>query len=339
MVSPGAATGVSNGRLRLTIFLAAVVLLPALVSHLIPARRDFDPKPIKHLRKTQPEVVMIGDSVLGGSINPKLFAQETGLRSVELLWNGGAASAAWYLLLKNYVVAAEIHPQLVCIFFRERMLTDATFRTTPTYRRFLESLRHPKEPVYRMVLQSDEEDKSALGRFIDWLYPLNTRRHVQQEKISRFAFRVAAGGVSIGPLRRRVNEIFDPVKLREEIMNESAEISGEKPEEFSADPKRNFLPHIVDVAKQAGLRLCFVREKRYPLPDGTTPQPEDIQRYMNDLRQWVESQGCLFVDLTNNLKPDQSMYTKPGDDHIRKGAKDEATKIYADKLRPLLRQP
>ncbi len=128
----------SNGRVRLTILVAAAVLLPALVSHLIPARRDFDPKPIKHLQKQQPEVVMIGDSVLGGSINAELFAQETGLRSVELLWNGGAASAAWYLLLKNYVVAAEIQPQLVCIFFRERMLTDATFRTNPTYRRFLE---------------------------------------------------------------------------------------------------------------------------------------------------------------------------------------------------------
>jgi hypothetical protein len=33
------------------------------------------------------------------------------------------------------------------------------------------------------------------------------------------------------------------------------------------------------------------------------------------------------------------MYTKPGDDHIRKGAKAEATKIYAEKLRPLLPQP
>ncbi len=329
----------SSGRVRLTIFVAAVVLLPALITHLIPARRDFDPKPINHLRKKQPEVVMIGDSVLGGSIDPELFAKETGVRSVELLWNGGAASAAWYLLLKNHVVAADVHPRLVCIFFRERMLTDATFRTTPTYRRFLESLRHPKEPVYRAVLQSDEEDKSALGRAIDWLYPLNTRRHVQQEKISRLAFRIAAGGVSIGPLRRRVNEIFDPVKLREEIMDESAEVSGEKPEEFSADPKRNFLPHIVETAQKAGLQLCFVREKRYPLPDGTTPQPEDIKRYMADLRQWVESQGCLFVDLTNDRKPDQSMYTKPGDDHIRKGAKAEATKIYAEKLRPLLRQP
>ena len=329
----------STARSRLTIFLAATFLLPALISHLIPARRDFDPKPIAHLRETQPEVVMIGDSVLGGSIDPALFAKETGLRDVELLWNGGAASAAWYLLLKNYVVASGIHPRLVCIFFRERMLTDATFRTTPTYRRFLESLRHKKEPVYASILHRDEEEQGPLGRAIDWLYALNERRHVQQEKISRLAFRVAAGGVSIGRLRRRVNEIFDPVKLREEIMNESAEVSGEKPEEFSADPKRNFLPHIVELAEQARLPLCFVREKRYPLPDGVTPQSEDIQRYMTDLRRWVESHGCAFVDLTNSPKPHQSMYTKPGDDHIRTEAKAEATKIYAEALQPLLRSP
>ena len=339
MVSPGADRGVSSGRSRLTIFLAAVLLVPALVTHLIPARRDFDPKPIAHLRKKQPEIVLIGDSVLGGSIEPALFARETGVRDVEMLWNGGAASAAWYLLLKNYVVPSGIHPQLVCIFFRERMLTDATFRTTPTYRRFLESLRHKKEPVYQAVLHGDEEDQTPLGRMIDWLDPLKTRRHVQQEKISRLAFRVAAGGVRIGPLRRRVNETFDVAKLRDEIMNESAEVTGETPEEFTADPKRNFLPHIIETAKQAGLPLCFVREKRYPLPDGTTPQSEDIRRYMADLRRWVESRGCSFVDLTNNRKPDQSMYTKPGDDHIRKGAKEEVTKIYAEKLRPLLRQP
>lgn len=329
----------NQARWCLTIFAAAVLLLPALLSHLIPARRDFDPKPIAQLRHKQPEVVMIGDSVLGGSIDPAVFARETGVRNVELLWNGGAASAAWYLLLKNYVVASGIHPRLVCIFFRERLLTDATFRTTPTYRRFLESIRHEKEPVYRDILQGDKtEGQGTLGRVIDWLYPLNKRRDVQQEKISRFAFRVAQGGnPQIGPLRRRVNEIFDPEKLREEIGDESAEVSGEKPEEFSADPKRNFLPHIVETAKQAGIPLCFVREKRYPLPDGTTPQSESLRRYIADLRRWLESHGCALVDLTNDPRPDQAMYTKPGDDHIRPGAKEEATEIYADKLRPLLR--
>ncbi len=322
-------------RSRLTIFIAAVLLLPALVSHLIPIRRDFDPKPVAHLRKKQPEIVLIGDSVLGGSIDPVLFAREVGVPQVEVLWNGGAASAAWYLLLKNYVVAAGIHPRLVCIFFRERMLTDATFRTTPTYRRFLESIGRDREPVYESILHRDEGE-SALDQVINWLYPLNTRRHVNQEKISRLAFRIAAGSARIGPLRRHVNQIFDPVKLREEIMDESAQVSAEEPEEFTPDPRRNFLPHIVETAKQAGLLLCFVREKRYPRPDGITPQTEDIARYTANLARWVESQGCLFVDLTDNPRPDQSMYTKPGDDHIRREAKPAATKIYAEKIRPLL---
>ena len=326
-------------RSRLTIFVAAVVLLPALISHLIPARRDFDPKPIAHLRKKQPEVVLIGDSVLGGSIDPALFAREIGVNDVQLLWNGGAASAAWYLLLKNNVVASGIHPRLVCIFFRERMLTDATFRTTPTYRRFLESIRHEKEPVYRDILHDDEtEEERILGRLVDWLYPLNSRRHVQAEKISRLAFRVAAGGSRIGRLRRRVNETFDVAKLRDEVMDESTELSGAKAEEFNPDPQHSFLPHIVATAKQAGVPLCFVRQKRYPQPDGTVPQSESLQRYIAQLRNWLESQGCTFIDLTNDPEPDQSMYNKPGDDHMRRAAKEKVTEIYARKLSPLLRR-
>lgn len=321
----------------LVIFVAAVVLLPALISHLIPARGDFDPKPISRLRHRQPEVVLIGDSVLGGSIDPLLFAKMTGTRDVELLWNGGAASAAWYLLLKNYVVASGIHPRLVCIFFRERMLTDATFRTTPTYRRFLESIRHEKEPVYRDILQDEEaNEESVLGRFIDWLYPLNSRRHVQAEKISRLAFRIAAGGSRIGPLRRRVNETFDVAKLRDEVMDESTELSGAKAEEFNPDPRHSFLPHLIAAAKQAGIPLCFVRQKRYPLPDGTTPQSESLRRYIARLRAWLESEGCTLIDLTNDSEPDQSMYNKPGDDHMRPAAKEKMTEIYARKLGPLL---
>ena len=326
-------------RSRLAIFVAAVILLPAIISHFIPARRDFDPKPIAHLRKKQPEVVLIGDSVLGGSIDPALFARETGVNDVELLWNGGAASAAWYLLLKNYVVASGIHPRLVCIFFRERMLTDATFRTTPTYRRFLESIRREKEPVYRDLLQEEEtEEENTLGRLIDWLYPLNSRRHVQEEKISRLAFRVAAGSNRIGALRRRVNETFDVAKLRDEVMDESTELSGAKAEEFNPNPNHSFLPHIVATAKEAGIPLCFVRQKRYPLPDGTTPQSESLQRYIAQLRHWLESQGCAFVDLTNDLEPDQSMYNKPGDDHMSPAAKEKMTEIYVRKLGPLLRR-
>lgn len=326
-----------QGRWRLTIFVAAVLLLPALIAHLLPTRRDFDPKPIARLRNKQPDVVLIGDSILGSSIDPRLFAEKSGARHVDLFWNGGAASASWYLLLKNYVVASGIHPRLVCIFFRDRLLTDATFRTTPTYRRFLESIRREQEPVFHTLLEG-EQKRSGFERVIDWLYPLNNRRHVQQEKISRFAFQVAAsGGSRVGSLRYRVNKTFDAAKLREEVMRESSEVSREKPEEFTADPKHNFLPHMVETAQRAAIPLCFVREKRHPLPNGTARQSVALERYIADLRKWLESQGCAFVDLTNGPELSAEMYLQNKDDHIRPDAKRKATEIYAEKLRPFLR--
>ena len=291
------------------------------------------------MKNKQPDVVLIGDSILGSSIDPRLFAEKAGARQVEMLWNGGAASAAWYLLLKNYVVPSGIRPRLVGVFFRDRLLTDATFRTTPTYRRFLESIRHEKEPVFRAVLEGDKaEEGSTLSRAIDWLYPLNDRRHVQQEKISRLAFRVASiGGKGVGPLRRRVNETFDVAKLRDEIMPEASEVSGEKPEEFTADPRHNFLPHLVGTARQAGIPLCFVREKRHPSPDGTVPETAALRRYVADLRRWLEDQGCAFVDLTSEPTLREEMYLKEEDDHtdtsfpvVWAGVFAFAVQIYAD---------
>ena len=43
-------------------------------------------------------------------------------------------------------------------------------------------------------------------------------------------------------------------------MNESAEVSGEIPEEFVPDPKRNFLPHLVATAKVCRGQVKAVRE-------------------------------------------------------------------------------
>ena len=159
---------------------------------------------------------------------------------------------------------------------------------------------------------------------------------MQAEKSAGWLFSYRGGREPIGPLRRRVNETFDVAKLRDEVMDESTELSGAKAEEFNPDPRHSFLSHMVAIAKQAGIPLCFVRQKRYPLPDGTTPQSESLRRYIAQLRAWLESEGCTLIDLTNDPEPDQSMYNKPGDDHMRRAAKAKMTEIYARKLGPLL---
>src|SRR6185295_14643237 len=117
---------------RLWLFMALVIILPALLNRVLPGKGHFNSKPIEQLKSKQPDLVLIGDSMLDSRVDADLLGQKLG-GPVALIWNGGAASAWWYLVLKNYVLAADVHPKVVCFFFRDRLLTDAAFRTTGTY--------------------------------------------------------------------------------------------------------------------------------------------------------------------------------------------------------------
>lgn len=323
--------------IRLLLFALAVLLVPIGLNHALPGKTPFNRQPLDRLRATQPTIVLIGDSLVHAAIDPKLLQKELDDGKVEMIWRGGAASAAWYLSLKNYVAASENRPRWCCIFFTYDLLTNASFRTTATYRSFLESLMHQDEPVYQLVLGNETSAGISPSRIVNWFYPLNERRHHYQEKISRFVYRAEAStGPKVKGLPRRVNEIFDVARLRQETLPQTPEAQAARPLIFSADPRKNFLPHIVETAAKAGIRLCFVRVRPYPGPENKFQESDELRRYVAQLRNWIESRGCAFIDVTGNQKLSPDMYLRPGDDHIGPWARERATKIYAAELRPLL---
>jgi hypothetical protein len=324
---------------RLWLFVGIVLVLPAVISQLVPAKRHFDSEPLGALREEKPDVVLIGDSMLDSRIDPRLLEERLGAgHHVQLLWNGGAASACWYLMLKNYVVASEIHPRLCCIFFRDRLLTEPSFRTAGIFRSYFESLMRDDEPAIAAVLGnkiSTEED--GLGRLVAWLYPLNSRRHVYQEMIGHMMFRVAAlSPQAAKKLERSVNKTFAVTRMRGELMAEATDVSDTAEKAFDPSARKSFLPYMVETAAQSGIRLCFVRVKRHPGPDGRRPQTDALRFYVRDLRAWLESRGCVVIDDTDDPAFTPDMYLKAKDDHIGIWAKKRSTEIYAEKLRPLL---
>jgi hypothetical protein len=323
--------------LRLWLFVALVLGLTAWLSHLLPDKRQFEDKPLARLRERRPDLVFIGDSLLGSGVEPALAEQQFGGdHRVELLWNGGAESACWYLAQKNYVIASGVKPRWVCIFFNDRLLTEPAFRTAGPYRRHIESLMHADEPVYRTVLGDDAAEYSPLERWATRLYPLNARRHVHHEKIDRLALRAVRFDASAANvLRQRVNATFDLARLRSETTEPSVDVS-EQEAEFDPTPGRSFLPAIVDEAKRAGISLCFVRVKRHPAADGRMPQSEPLRHYIAALRAWVESRGCRLVDCADDPSWTAEMYLNAHDDHIGPWAKNRSTALYVEKLRPVL---
>ena len=324
---------------RLWLFVVIVLGLPAVVSQLVPVRRHFDAAPIATLQAGKPDVILIGDSMLDSRIDARLLEDQLGGgQRVEILWNGGAASACWYLMLKNYVVASGIQPRRCFIFFRDRLLTDPSFRTAGIFRSYFESLMLDEEPAIRAVLGEESSPKGrGLTSLVTWLYPLNTRRHVYQEIIGHMMFRVAAPSAPAAKkLERLVNKTFDVAKMRGEVMAEATDVSETVAQPFDPSPAKSFLPHIVETAAQARIPLCFVRVKRHPDPNGHTPQNDALRLYVHELRAWLESHDCVLIDDTDDPAFTPDMYLKAKDDHIGPWAKKRSTEIYAGKLRPLL---
>lgn len=324
---------------RLWLFVVIVLGLAAIISHVLPVRRHFHTEPIAALRAKQPDLVLIGDSMLDSRIDEGALEDRLGNgKRVELLWNGGAASACWYLMLKNYVVPSGIRPRECCIFFRDGMLTDPSFRTTGVYRSYFETLMHSDEPVVRALLgKRDSAGESWLERVVNWIYPINARRYAYQEDIQHALFRVVTPNVVASKkLERLTNATFDVAKMRGEMMTEATSVNETEIEPFDPNPQKSFLPHIVETATQSGIPLCFVRVKRHPDANGRTPQSDALGTYISELRKWLESRGCRFIDDTDDPAFTPDMYLKAEDDHIGPWAKTRSTEIYAEKLRPLL---
>src|SRR5947209_18691498 len=102
--------------LWLLLFCVVVVAGAALLARPFRAKREpFDRALVAHLRARQPDFVLIGDSLLGYSVDPATLESALSGKRVELLWHGGAASAAWFLYLKNFVAGSGIQPRRVFI--------------------------------------------------------------------------------------------------------------------------------------------------------------------------------------------------------------------------------
>jgi hypothetical protein len=72
---------------------------------------------------------------------------------------------------------------------------------------------------------------------------------------------------------------------------------------------RSVLPDMLALGRAHGVRLCFVRVQRRPRPDGPLVQSPVLQRYISDLRQYVQLNGAVFRDDTGDPDYPLSWYT------------------------------
>jgi hypothetical protein len=322
----------TGARLKLLLVCAVILGVPALAGRTALGKRPFDRDPLDDLKGSPPDYVLIGDSMLMSRIDPERLGRRTGGR-VALLADHGSASARWYLFFKNYVVASGAKPRRVFVFFRDRYLTSPLYRTTGPYRRRLERAMHESEPVYERLVVRRREEKNVLERTVRRAWPIQDRQTAAAEDIASAVERWVAPRGREGELLEEVNGAFDLKNLRRDLPSDIAGASRSEltQEAFDPSPEKSFLPHLVALARENAIPICFVRVKRRP-PRSESPA---MKRYVADLSAWLAANGAEFHDEAGDPFLTAAMYADG--DHLSEEAKGPYTDRFHDVLRGLFR--
>jgi hypothetical protein len=313
---------------RLVFFCAIVVLGAAMLVRPFTAKKEgFDAATFKRVQANQPEFVFIGDSLLGYSIDPAVLEKALLGRKVELLWHGGAASAAWYLYLKNFVVEAGVHPRRVIIFVHDAVLTDPQFRTTGKYAQELQRLCRSDEPLFRELTKASDKQLWWLPRLAMLLFPADANRAHYQEKADRFVRRLVARDRNAArQLESTANQAFDVANLRAD----APIVTTEEQKPFDQVVDKSFLPPILALARDHNLQITFVRPKKRPGPDAEFDAKPAMQNYYSALRRYLGRSGCDLVDLTSDPVVTAEMFADSV--HIAAPARPAYTQHFAELL-------
>ncbi len=288
------------------------------------------------LARERPEVVLIGNSMLGQGVHARWLAKLLG-RSVVKFDRGGSASAVWYLIVKNVIAPAKPGPKTVVIFFRDIYLTHPRQRVGGDYFEHIRSLSHTSEPLLeRLALE-----KGWAETLVSRLLPAFRYRHDITEGIDR-AIKDAAVGriarVKRGEVQRAIRRSFADRKMDKAQLS-AAQDKAEKVDQsdlfdFDANIDRSFLPAIIEALKGAGIGLVFVRVKtRKAAVHGR--ESKLLKKYIASLKAYLNRAQVPLLDFTYDERITLEHYAR-GDHLSRDKGRSLFTQILAEALKPLL---
>jgi hypothetical protein len=254
------------------------------------AREPFNPEPIADLARLNPGYVVIGDSMAGTRLDVARFTELAG-RNVAPILAAASGSAYWYLVLKNYVVASGIRPRAVLIFFRDTNLTDVTWRLDD---QVLDPVAHDREEDLNGAVATRVGGRwYPVADAVEHAYGAERARQWSEPRLG------ALVGEAMVPGRRRRAQFLNQVNARLGLEHlrpmEAADMQAaeDRDADFHQFVDRSVLPLMLREASAHGLTLCFVRVQRRPVGGRPPYQSSALQRYMRDLRTYIETHGAI----------------------------------------------
>jgi len=292
----------------------------------------------RDLEVIRPKIVFLGNSIMDKGVDEKEFSRLTSVQAIKI-WHGGAASAWWYLALKNVILKAYYKPQMVMLFFRDHFLTYPAYRVTGRYKQIIGAVAEQDEPVLDRLAYLGQMD--AVAYFLFRYCPLYRQSDNIKNKLeTTVKDKVVSSlcGLEQGMPDQAIERLFDERNLNSDLLTIrqlAAESTGSnKLYNFSQELDRSFLPYMIDMAKENNIQLVFVRMKRRrDVKPGS--QPKALQEYIKNLEDYLAENQVAFIDFTDDKRIKIKHYGSG--DHLNKGGGRRLfTKMLAEKTLPII---
>lgn len=339
--------------LSLMIVLIVILLPPSLLREEW-GKRAFDDSHVKQLTALRPDYVFIGSSTMVSRIDANHLSELRPGETGYILGDVGSLTSLWYLWLKNSLIQSKINPKRVFILFRDTDLTNPEEETnTLINKKKIAKNSLGDEVVFNTILNYH---KSPQDHLRDWLldvYPI-------QETWRDFAFwfldSICLSFSMPGYAHYQWNRIFHPEKIsqsdanfflkarfdfkremaqrlfhsgNQRVFKVRAAYSDPSDKRYDFDKRvaHSFLPEMIRLAKEASLKLVFVRLESMPNMDGSPKVPSsETLDYLSKLIEYLKKEEVDFHDFEGDRDFEWAMYLDGG--HIKAAYK----KFYTEHL-------
>lgn len=297
-------------------------------------RLSFDPQMIDSLRAVAPAWVFIGDSMLGTRIQADYLKELStdGRGNILMVMAPATGPSWWYLAFKNWLVPSGVKPRATFIFFRDTNLTDTMFRLEDLYGHDLDLVAHDAEPVLDALVAARRRGVWArLYTAANRAYELDVARMWLEPAIrrwpTRWRYRSSNAQESF---EIRMDQHFGLERLRKDV---ASDLDVQEDPDFHRDLPSSVLPDMMRIAREHQLPIVFVRVQRRPVGNRPPAQSPALQKYVSELKSWIESNGGMFHDDTGD--PELTLDLYEDGDHFNDRRR--YTEIFRKRLDPLFR--
>jgi len=331
--------------ITLSIFLILEGFLPQWLH--VPYPRSLVPTFSKSIRydyqgrmdEYKPQVLLLGNSILIDGMDEAEFKSITGFRTFNLAVVG-AASAQYYLMIKNVISTDSTPPKYLLLFFLDNLLTTPDLWVNGF--NFLIRIDEIAGENETVLLQKAYLNLiNPVEGYLDSHFPIFGERQTLKNKIDnrlRYTLPLLFQKCAKPCLDKNLDMIFNNENMNPNpitpISIELDKWTGQK-WDFNALIEKSFLPDIIQITKEKGINLILVREKNARIMN-IEDENSDMRMYFQGLADYLKKEGIPLLDFSHDPVLTLDMFHD--EMHLKPSARSTFTRLVAEGFLGLIQE-